>query len=64
MPAGEGAGLEAYGTDMEAVKKDPQCDVIVAPVPYYYKDYDGSSRTDAITETQFPSEVEMTDAGK
>lgn len=45
-------------------KKDPQCDVIVAPVPYYYKDYDGSSRTDAITETQFPSEVEMTDAGK
>ena len=45
-------------------KKDPQCDVIVAPVPYYYKDYDGSSRTDAITEMQFPSEVEMTDAGK
>ena len=38
--------------------------MIVAPVPYYYKDYDGSSRTDAITETQFPSEVEMTDAGK
>ena len=32
--------------------------------PYYYKDYDGSSRTDAITEMQFPSEVEMTDAGK
>ena len=55
-------------TSMEPIwkraKEDPQCDVIVATLPYYYKDYDGSPRTDAIRETQFPVEVEVTDAGK
>ena len=48
----------------ERVQKDPQCDVIVAPVPYYYKDYDGSPRTDTLAEIHFPEEVEVTDTGK
>lgn len=48
----------------ELAQKDPQCDVIVAPVPYYYKDYDGSPKTDALAEMHFPEEVEVMDAGK
>lgn len=48
----------------EQAKKNPQRDVIVAPVPYYYKDYDGSPRTDALVELQFPEEVGVADAGK
>ena len=42
-------------------EKDPLCDVYVAPLPYYYKDYDGSPRKVCYEAESFPEEVEMSD---
>ncbi len=41
--------------------KDAAYDVYVAPVPYYYKDYDGSPREVCYEADSFPEEVAISD---
>ena len=41
--------------------KDTTCDVYVAPLPYYYKDYDGSPKKVCYEAEDFPEEVEISD---
>lgn len=47
----------------QQAKDDPMCDVYVMPLPYYYKDYDGSPLTEPVTEKDFPEELTVSDAG-
>lgn len=42
-------------------EKDPLCDVYVATLPYYYKDYDGTPRKVCYEAENFPEEVEISD---
>ena len=42
-------------------EKDPLCDVYVAVLPYYYKDYDGSPRTICYEAEKFPDEIDISD---
>lgn len=41
--------------------EDTLCDVYVAPLPYYYKDYDGSPRKVCYEATEFPEVVYVLD---
>jgi len=42
-------------------EKDPLCDVYVATLPYYYKDYDGSPASVCYEAEMFPEELEISD---
>lgn len=44
----------------QAAMEDAQCDVYVIPVPYYYKDYDGSFRDMHYEADLFPENVQIT----
>lgn len=44
-----------------AAKEDASCDVYVVPLPYYYKDYDGSPKTVCSDALDFPEEVQALD---
>jgi phosphorylcholine metabolism protein LicD len=41
--------------------QDETCDVYVAPLPYYYKDYDGSLRKVCYEAAEFPEAVQVLD---
>ena len=41
--------------------QDETCDVYVAPLPYYYKDYDSSPRKVCYESTEFPEAVQVLD---
>lgn len=41
--------------------EDELCDVYVAPLPYYYKDYDGSPRKVCYEAAEFPEAVHVVD---
>ena len=41
--------------------EDELCDVYVAPLPYYYKDYDGSPGNVCYEAAEFPEEVHVVD---
>ena len=41
----------------EECVKDSLCDVFVVPLPYYYKEYDGSARKVCYELTEFPKEL-------
>ena len=41
--------------------EDELCDVYVAPLPYYYKDYDGSPRKVCYEAAEFPEDVHVVD---
>lgn len=41
--------------------QDETCDVYVAPLPYYYKDYDGSPRKVCYEAAEFPEVVQVLD---
>lgn len=45
----------------EAAMQDEMCDVYVVPIPYFYKDYDGSLRDMQYEAMLFPKEVEVVD---
>ncbi len=45
----------------QAAINDPLCDVYVVPLPYYYKDYDGSPRKVCCERTEFPEEIHTVD---
>lgn len=45
----------------QAAYKDKSCDVYVAPLPYYYKDYDSSVKKICYEGTEFPKEVSVMD---
>ena len=40
---------------------DPRCDVYVVPLPYYYKDYDGSPKKICCETSDFPENVQTLD---
>lgn len=45
----------------KAAVEDKNCDVYVAPLPYYYKDYDSSAKKICYEGTEFPMEVTLLD---
>lgn len=45
----------------EAAMRDETCDVYVVPIPYFYKDYDGSLRDMRYEAKLFPKEVQVVD---
>lgn len=45
----------------QAAWEDENCDVYVAPLPYYYKDYDSSAKKICYEGTEFPTEVTLLD---
>lgn len=45
----------------QAAKEDENCDVYVAPLPYYYKDYDSSAKKICYEDKEFPKEVTLMD---
>ena len=45
----------------ETAVKDENCDVYVIPLPYYYKDYDGSAKEILSDMAEFPNEVGTVD---
>ena len=45
----------------QAAWEDENCDVYVAPLPYYYKDYDSSAKKICDEGTEFPREVTLLD---
>jgi len=45
----------------QAAWEDENCDVYVAPLPYYYKDYDSSAKKICDEGTEFPTEVTLLD---
>lgn len=45
----------------EKATKDPDCDVIVMPLPYYYKDYDGAPKEILCDLEDFPDYVQVLD---
>lgn len=45
----------------QAAKEDTSCDIYVVPLPYYYKDYDGSPRKVCCDASDFPEEIQTLD---
>lgn len=45
----------------QAASEDPSCDIYVVPLPYYYKDYDGSPKKVCCDVAEFPEEVHALD---
>lgn len=45
----------------QAAVADVNCDVYVAPLPYYYKDYDGSAKKICYEGEEFPEEITILD---
>ena len=45
----------------QAAAEDEKCDVYVAPLPYYYKDYDSSAKKICYERAQLPEEVTLLD---
>lgn len=45
----------------QAAKEDASCDTYVVPLPYYYKDYDGSPRKVCCDVSEFPEEIQALD---
>lgn len=43
----------------KAAMTDEKCDVYVVPIPYFYKEYDGTFREMSYEAEQFPEEVEV-----
>lgn len=56
LPVLERDWISMQGLWQEAVK-DPSWDAYVVPLPYYYKDYDGSPRNVCCDAAAFPEEV-------
>lgn len=44
----------------KAADEDPDCDVFVIPIPYYYKNFDGSFREMQYDGDQYPEDVPVT----
>jgi len=45
----------------EKTVQNPQCDALVVPLPYFYKDYDGSPRQVCYEAAEFPIEINALD---
>lgn len=45
----------------QAATEDEECDVYVAPLPYYYKDYDSSAKKICYEGLEFPKEIILLD---
>lgn len=45
----------------QAAANDPKCDTYVVPLPYYFKDYDGSPRKLCCDVAEFPDQIQALD---
>lgn len=45
----------------QAARADENCEVSVVPLPYYYKDYDGSAKTVCYEGEKFPEKIAVSD---